>query len=275
MDNSPLARLPRELRDVIYEMVSRQEKPISFKYQSHSGERSRYLHAHLDHCHALAITTTCKAAHAETFQLVFSCNIFQMKGTADKKRDDTCGVRQGVFEELTKVVALIGLKNAAVMEGIEIWVGHVYWPSAVEAIMREYRYIASRYLPGLKVMAIVELPIWVPGRSYGKVRPPWIRVDIETPGVSFRAALAPLDRELASAISEGDERFAFAIEHAVEPLQRLAARKLRCGDICASGLVGKGYLDWLKVNMPSSSMLISLESWVSRRNGDGASSSGA
>ncbi|KAK5720729.1 hypothetical protein LTR15_006690 [Elasticomyces elasticus] len=142
-----------------------------------------------------------------------------MKSTAYGKRDEILYVRQGVFEDLTKMVALIGLKNAAVMKAIEIWVGHVYWPSAVEAIMREYRYIASRYLPGLKVMAIVELPIWVPGRSYGEVRPPWIRVDIETPGISFRAALAQLERELAGAISEGDERFALSIEHAL-----LAAR---------------------------------------------------
>ncbi|KAK5713800.1 hypothetical protein LTR17_017484 [Elasticomyces elasticus] len=224
MDNSPLARLPRELRDVIYEMVLRQEKPISFNYQSRSGEKSRYLHAHLDDCHALAITKTCKAVHAETSQLVFSCNILQMKSTAYEKRDEILHVRQGVFEELTKMVALIGFKNAAVMKGIEIWVGHVYWPSSVEAIMREYRYIASRYLPGLKVMAIVELPIWVPGRSYGGMRPPWIRVDIETPGVSFRAALAQLGRELAGAISEADERFAFAVEHAVKPLKGLAAR---------------------------------------------------
>ncbi|KAK5746003.1 hypothetical protein LTR17_001133 [Elasticomyces elasticus] len=224
MDNSPLARLPRELRDVIYEMVSRQEKPISFNYQSRSGGGSRYLHAHLDHCHALAITTTCKAVHAETSQLVFSCNVFQMRSTAYKERSQIRNVRQGVFEELTKMVALIGLKNAAVMKGVEIWVGHAYWPSSVEDVMREYRYIASRYLPGLKVMAIVELPIWLPGRDYCELRPPWIRVDIETPGVSFRAALAQLEREVAGAMSEGDERFAFSIEHAVKTLQGLAAR---------------------------------------------------
>ncbi|KAK3626872.1 hypothetical protein LTR56_012726 [Elasticomyces elasticus] len=228
MDNSPLARLPPELRDAIYELVLTQEKPISLIVQSLLGGRTQRLQAQLDDCHGLAITMVCNAARHETSQLVFCCNTFTMtsRGTEHfyKAPGGLQRVRQRVTEELTDVVAAIGSKNAAVMKRIEISVGEIYHLDCLEAILRELRGIAPQYLPGVKVVAIGELRMSLGQARRRTLCSNKVPIDIDTPRLSLSSVLALFEQEMANTRSGGDRRLIIGIEPPLCVLRALAAR---------------------------------------------------
>lgn len=82
MDNSPLAKLPAELRASIYEFALASPTPITLSSQNgRSGsklQRRRRLQSPSAH---MALTRTCRQIYRETGHLFFSLNTFEFRDT--------------------------------------------------------------------------------------------------------------------------------------------------------------------------------------------------
>lgn len=69
MDNSPLAKLPPELRNNIYELALHSLEPIVTYYDKHS---TGFCNPYINRVHVLALPATCKQLRAETLNLLYS-----------------------------------------------------------------------------------------------------------------------------------------------------------------------------------------------------------
>lgn len=71
MDNSPLARLPRELRDQIYELVLSSNRTLI----ADLSRRTRYPYGPLMHVYG-QLMRVCRQLRAEALPIFYSCNRF-------------------------------------------------------------------------------------------------------------------------------------------------------------------------------------------------------
>lgn len=112
MDNSPLATLPPELRNRVYELVLCSDKPVVITHHPGKGPRQRAAERHE---HLLALTTTCKIIRSESTKMFYALNRFAIrKGTRSTARD--------VFNDFTR---LIGLSNAESLRSVIFDVGTI------------------------------------------------------------------------------------------------------------------------------------------------------
>ncbi|KAK5689707.1 hypothetical protein LTR97_012706 [Elasticomyces elasticus] len=199
MDSSPLARLPAELRQTIYELVLTMAWPTIFFEQTNFRRKIRYvlrtrpfekLPHHYDpwgtlatrgHRNNLAIIRTCKQVHREAAHAVFSCNEFRLTLRTSSVPEE---IR---YSDLNKVAKILMARFLATIRGnspkaIEIaydkpfllkhlnfdsdWDDH--W-SDLRALLLELRPLAAR-LPGcdLRVNLTMDTPkLFHDGEEYG------------------------------------------------------------------------------------------------------------
>jgi len=72
MDNSPLNKLPAELRNYIYELIVAAEAPIHIMYNSHSEPTVAWIHKP----QLSGLPEACRATHRESMQLYYATNKF-------------------------------------------------------------------------------------------------------------------------------------------------------------------------------------------------------
>ncbi|KAK4954650.1 hypothetical protein LTR10_008083 [Elasticomyces elasticus] len=199
MDSSPLARLPAELRQTIYELVLTMAWPTIFFEQTKLRRKIRYvlrtrqfekIPHHYDpwgtlatrgHRNNLAIIRTCKQVHREAAKAVFSCNEFRLTLRTSSVPEE---IR---YSDLNKVAKILMARFLATIHGnspkaIEIaydkpfllkhlnfdsdWDDH--W-SDLRALLLELRPLAAR-LPGcdLRVNLTMDTPkLFHDGEEYG------------------------------------------------------------------------------------------------------------
>ncbi|KAK4896689.1 hypothetical protein LTR27_005283 [Elasticomyces elasticus] len=199
MDSSPLARLPAELRQTIYELVLTMAWPTIFFEQTKPRCKIRYVlrtrqwekapHHHdpwgtlatRGHRNNLAIIRTCKQVHREAAKAVFSCNEFRLTLRTSSVPEE---IR---YSDLNKVAKILMARFLATIRGnspkaIEIaydkpfhlehlnsdsdWDDH--W-SDLRALLLELRPIAKS-LPGcdLRVNLTMDTPeLFREGEEYG------------------------------------------------------------------------------------------------------------
>lgn len=151
MDHSPLARLPPELRNKIYEIALTQEKPVARFHP--------YISRARDHCtHRLALTRTCKQIHAESSQLFYSCNTFKLIAQSSDGKALTC---------LDSLVSRLGEANTAAMRRLQI---NLFMPhrnlSSLRSILGVVREIRDRR--GLMAECWIELRFRVHAGGFGE-----------------------------------------------------------------------------------------------------------
>jgi len=76
MDESPLGRLPPELRLAIYEHALAQDDEIELKLKYYRGKPA--LRAGNTKVHSLALTATCKQIRQESKDLFYDLNSFEL-----------------------------------------------------------------------------------------------------------------------------------------------------------------------------------------------------
>ncbi|KAK3648085.1 hypothetical protein LTR56_002563 [Elasticomyces elasticus] len=199
MDSSPLARLPVELRQTMYELVLTMAWPTIFFEQTKPRCKIRYVLRtrqwekaphHYDpwgtlatrgHRNNLAIIRTCKQVHREAAQAVFSCNEFRLTLRTSSVPEE---IR---YSDLNKVAKILMARFLATIRGnspkaIEIaydkpfhlehlnpdsdWDDH--W-SDLRALLLELRPLAARF-PGcdLRVNLTMDTPeLFHEGEEYG------------------------------------------------------------------------------------------------------------
>ncbi|KAK5704759.1 hypothetical protein LTR17_021624 [Elasticomyces elasticus] len=104
MDSSPLARLPRELRDTIYEQVLRHEYPLRL-----SRMEKGWWNRNGDIVNSLGILRVCKQLYAEAALSLYSTNEFDLCMSYSKKRS--------VFSEF---LVNIGTTNARALRHVTL-----------------------------------------------------------------------------------------------------------------------------------------------------------
>ncbi|KAK4954299.1 hypothetical protein LTR10_007729 [Elasticomyces elasticus] len=115
MENSPLSKIPPELRNQIYELVFTYPDSIKCLVEgSRSGGSGTICKAYFRVRYPLAMTETCKAIHNESSQLVFSCN------TIEICRTDVVDTRylNDFHLDIGTVSSAIGCKNARLVKAI-------------------------------------------------------------------------------------------------------------------------------------------------------------
>ncbi|KAK3641192.1 hypothetical protein LTR56_011432 [Elasticomyces elasticus] len=199
MDSSPLARLPAELRQTIYELVLTMAWPTIFFEQTKLRRKIRYglrtrqfekIPHHYDpwgklatrgYRNNIAIIRTCKQVHREAAHAVFSCNEFRLTLRTSSVPEE---IR---YSDLNKVAKILMARFLATIRGnspkaIEIaydkpfllkhlnfdsdWDDH--W-SDLRALLLELRPLAAR-LPGcdLRVNLTMDTPkLFHDGEEYG------------------------------------------------------------------------------------------------------------
>ncbi|KAK5124171.1 hypothetical protein LTR85_001874 [Meristemomyces frigidus] len=113
MDDSPLAKLPAELRNHIYTLVLKRNTPygvtsaynlIDIVLERTGGEK-----------HTLGMSATCKALHAECTPFFYAENQFIIK----------CPVRQELLSLVRKFKNTIGVRNATALRSITVDAGRI------------------------------------------------------------------------------------------------------------------------------------------------------
>ncbi|KAK3614770.1 hypothetical protein LTR56_027032 [Elasticomyces elasticus] len=104
MDSSPLARLPRELRDTIYEQVLRHEKPLRL-----SRMEKGWWNWNGDIVNSLGILRVCKQLYAEAALSLYSTNNF-----------DLCKNWWEEASEFSGFLAEVGTTNARALRHITL-----------------------------------------------------------------------------------------------------------------------------------------------------------
>ena len=109
MDRSPLAKLPPELRNRIYDFTLTCDSPI--KILCTTNPETRRLRAYSPIAarnHPLALTETCKQLHEECTQLFYAVNIFVFPASREENS----------LRFLDCFITTIGQKNALVLRSV-------------------------------------------------------------------------------------------------------------------------------------------------------------
>lgn len=112
MDHSPLARLPAELRNIIYELVLVQDEPIEIGWKRYGKSTVRHMRA-TNYCKA-GLLQTCREIYEDCKGFVYSCNSFKL---ADQNS------LHEVAKELERFLLLIGQRNTALLKSMTLGEG--------------------------------------------------------------------------------------------------------------------------------------------------------
>ncbi|KAK5738763.1 hypothetical protein LTR17_005698 [Elasticomyces elasticus] len=130
MDSSPLARLPRELRDTIYEQVLRHEYPLRLS-RMEKGWWNRYG----DIVNSLGILRVCKQLYAEAALSLYSTNTFNLCNSFWAKPSD--------FSEF---LAEIGTTNARALRHVTLFSDAGFMNTLDPAFRRAVDWVAQEKL---------------------------------------------------------------------------------------------------------------------------------
>lgn len=113
MDDSPLGRLPPELRNTIYELALTQKVPLSIGHQKPRRERAKQ---------PVALLQTCRQIHAECAQILYARNEFEF--TLDTGLNSSGDAAQSVFGEYENFCQGIGPTSAAFIDTVTFRCGN-------------------------------------------------------------------------------------------------------------------------------------------------------
>lgn len=108
MDESPLAKLPPELRNRIYELALRQENPVRLHWTIWPEEKVHHMDATRSTPTILALTKTCRQIRQESNKLFYAVNRF----IVDCRRMELCSTLMDVL------VQQLGKDNVVLAESI-------------------------------------------------------------------------------------------------------------------------------------------------------------
>ncbi|KAK5121479.1 hypothetical protein LTR85_005312 [Meristemomyces frigidus] len=148
MDGSPLARLPAELRNYIYELCYTQRDSIRFSTRSRSPTLHRLSPMPR---HTLALSHTCKQSHGESAKLFYGCNAFRIEmvdGELCSAAYESGKVEHNILTGFRGFLGGIGPANADALSSVTIDLAFLpVWalvkprvPAVVSDVLRELAY---------------------------------------------------------------------------------------------------------------------------------------
>ncbi|KAK5743940.1 hypothetical protein LTR17_002278 [Elasticomyces elasticus] len=139
MDNSPLSRIPAELRNRIYELVLLQPKPITLTNLPKLNAMEPYTCApYLAFQHPTALTMTCVAIHREASKLFYAINTFECEHSPVYGTSSTSSAHRFLVD--------IGCPNRLAIRSFSFDVGPIYSAARLAEELRDVMEFAEHDL---------------------------------------------------------------------------------------------------------------------------------
>ncbi|KAK4550180.1 hypothetical protein LTR36_003147 [Oleoguttula mirabilis] len=113
MENSPLARLPPELRNRIYELALKSDRPFTLVFKHMLGQEPSAQQRH-----PTGLARTCKALRKEATQLFYAINAFEIQ--TDESPDYISTTCCYLVRNVRAFVDMIGASNACALRSITL-----------------------------------------------------------------------------------------------------------------------------------------------------------
>lgn len=217
MDNSPLSRLPPELRNAIYELVLTFKDPIALakrpmKYGAPISYVLRVLNSSPNPRNGLALIETCNQIHQEAGNLIFSLNTFTFHmdcGVRCQKVNSRGPSCRFATQLVTDFIATIGIRSARAIKRLQLN-GQPFLmntPPSFEnltgnnlpAMMRDLKHVAFM-LPECEVIAKLKIAIRCPRGPTAPAVLPY--AEHAVPSGSISESLSAFARDIGPAEGE-------------------------------------------------------------------------
>jgi len=185
MEASPLARLPPELRNRIYEFALSQPSPLATTWQPEVKKFTAFPPL-AGRPSPLALTTTCRQVRIECLQLFYAVNDIVIgfeKHTCETKH---------VCSSLETMAELIGPANTAALHSLAVTLGKL------EACSYRRLLLAVNALRSSKAAASVTAPVFLRAMCVHRMKVTFVRLDMQDLKASCVAVLEEVRRRVQS-----------------------------------------------------------------------------